>query len=396
LKSHRRIDLLIIVCAAASGCRDAPGPFVPPDREAPSEPVWQLTFSPGDERAPTWSADGARVIYTAAGFEDTAATRGLLLSIPFEGGVAEKVLNDVQTDTGPPFWLTTPTTAPSGERLAFAHMIRLHDELLCLEPLFIDCGQPLDTVFPEPRLATVALKVRRPGETVPISAGPRIDIDFEGRFFNETRHPDGLPGVWEIEYYPFHQVHVEEGTLIFRPSLSPDGTRIAFSDGLRILIWNVDGAAPPTPVAGTNDGVSPAWSPDGEWIAFTRLERLGSGSGFCRVFVGSLVNPQLACAEERTEYAMGRRVITLIRPDGTGETELGEGEEPAWAPDGQTIFYRQGDELWKRSLGGGDPTPIPGTVGGREPAISPTGDHLAFARRNENGTYYIWIARLEP
>ncbi len=336
------------------------------------------------------------MVYTAAGFEDTAATPGLLLSIPFEGGVAERVFGDLQTDTGPAFWLTTPTIDASGERFAFAHIIRLFDELLCLEPLFIDCGQPLDTVFPVPTLDVVALKVRRPGESVPISAGPRIDIDFEGRFFNETRKPDGLPGVWEIQYYPFHQVHVEEGTLIFRPSLSPDGTRIAFSDGLRILIWDVDGTAPPVPIAGTEDGVSPAWSPDGAWIAFTRLERLGSTSGFCRYYVPPPTAPLLNCAEDRTDFAMGRRVLTVIRPDGSGATELGDGEEPAWAPDGETILYRLSEQIWRRRVDGGDPTAIEGTVGGREPAVSPAGDHLAFARRDGSGAYDIWVARLAP
>ena len=391
-----RSALLIISCVAAIACRDAPGPFVPPNREAPSQPIWQLTFNPGDDRAPTWSADGGRVIYTAAEFEDTAATRGLLLGIPFEGGVAEKVFVDVQTDTGPPFWFTTPALTASGEQLAFAHVIRLHDELLCSEPLFIDCGQPADTVFPEPRLGTLALRVRGLDETGPFSTDPRIDVEFKGRFFDATRPTDGLPGVWVIDYYPFHQVHVEENTLIFRPTWSPDGARLAFSDGLRILIWNVDENTAPTPVAGTTDGVSPAWSPDGAWIAFSRLERLGSEFGFCRIFVNSPKGPLLNCAEERTTYTIGQRVLTIIRPDGTELTELGEGEEPAWAPDGTMIFYRQGDQLWKRSLAGGEPMSVPGTAGGREPALSPTGDHLAFVRPERDSTYNIWIARLEP
>ncbi len=376
------------------GCRDAPEPFVPRDREPLSGSAWQLTFNPGDDRAPTWSAEGDRVIYTAESLEGTAATPGLLLSIPFDGGVAEKALINVQEDSGPVRWFTTPAAGPTGDRLAFAHIIRLFAETLCGETAFVDCGEPLNTVFPEPRLEIVSLRVRRFDATDRLSDGPSLDVEFEGRLFDGTRHPFGLPGVWVIDYYPYHQVHVEEGALPFRPSWSPDGGRVAFSDGLQILIWRV-GENEATRVAGTDDGISAAWSPNGEWIAFTRLERASPDStSFCQHIVDSPAGLLLNCVEERTTYRIGRRVIALVRPDGSDVTELGEGEEPAWAPDGETIFYRADGQIWQRSIDGSDPTPVPETEGGREPSVSPTGHHLAFARADAAGRYSIWIALL--
>jgi Tol biopolymer transport system component len=379
----------VLIAAPAIGCRDAPAPFHPADLEPPGENAWRLTFNPDDDRAPTWSLDGRRVIYTAAGFEDTAATRGLILSVPFQGGPADRVFPDVQTDTGPPRWLTTPAVEPTGERLLFAQIIRIFGPTLCGE-WTIACDPPFEPEHPQPLLAQVTLRVRRFGAASALVNDPSTDIEFEGRFFDGIPNPIGVPGVWQIEYLPFHQAHVEDSTQIYRPSWSPGG-RVAFSDGLDVHIWD-PASGSVSEVPGTGDGVTPAWSPDGEWIAFTRLERLGSQTGFCT----HLRDNTPACAEQRTVYATGRRILSLIHPDGSGLTEIGEGEEPAWSPDGETIFYRRDDAIWRSSLAGGDPILVPETERGREPAISPDGRYLAFARRGKQGVYDIWIALPEP
>ncbi len=393
--------LALIALAGTIGCSDAPAPFVPPPREPPSEPAWQLTFNPGDDRTPTWTRGSDRVIYSAEGFDGLPDAPGVLASIPFQGGVAEQALINVQKEASPTRWLTTPSVTPDGARLAFAHIIfRFEAELCGISPTALDCGepvlrQPVLEPLPRPRLGTVALRVRRFDTTGPLSQDPSIEVAFEGRVLDGTQHPFGLPGVWLIDYHPFHQVNVEEGTLVFRPHWSPDGERIAFSDGLRLLVWNTaQGTVAPIP--GTSDGTSPAWSPDGESIAFTRLERAGSSTSMCTHLVPSRDGLTPACVEQRTTYTIGRRILSLVRPDGSGVIEVGEGEEPAWAPDGKTIFYRDRDQIWQLNIESGAVNPVPRTESGREPAVSPDGRHLAFAKRTSSGKHDIWIVLLEP
>lgn len=162
------------------------------------------------------------------------------------------------------------------------------------------------------------------------------------------------------------------------------------SDGLRLLIWR-PGDTEATPIPGTDDGVHPAWSPDGEWIAYTYLER-GASRAFecsCVDLLGTVVR------QERAVFDIEARVIRLTRPDGSERIDLTEGEEPAWTPDGSTLVFRANDQLWRIGRDGSGLAPIPGTAGGREPAVSPDGRLLAFARRAENGMHDIWVVSLD-
>ncbi len=378
------IGLAVLLVGA---CRDAPEPFVPPEREPLGGPAWQLTYNLGDDRAPAWTADGQNVIYTAV--VDTQP--GLLLSIPYRGGTAVRALGAVQADTSAVRRFTTPAASPSGEALAFVHFIRLFDTSLCGTGALSICDAPSHPWLPYPRLGTAWLRVRRFADSGSVDDDPRYEIDFAGRFFDETADTLGLPGVYVIDHFPFHQVYLAEDRQVFRPSWSPDSRHIAFSDGLQVLIWDVE-SGELTPVPGTEDGVAPAWSPDGQWIAFTRLERLGTASSFCRL----IINGILTCAERSTVYTMGRRLLTLVRPDGSELREIGEGDEPAWAADGTRLYYVSLDRIWSQDLEGGIPMLVSGTSGGREPAASPDGRLLAFAQRGDDGTYSIWIVSLEP
>jgi Tol biopolymer transport system component len=116
--------------------------------------------------------------------------------------------------------------------------------------------------------------------------------------------------------------------------LSPDGTRIAYIDGIgdnshNLWVMNADGTERrllldedegPGFGAGHVDGLT--WSPDGEWLAFT-----------------------------------GEDGIYLVRPDGSGLTRLVPGsffgEGPVqWSPDGSRIAYRRHDVLWIGNVDG--------------------------------------------
>jgi hypothetical protein len=70
------------------------------------------------------------------------------------------------------------------------------------------------------------------------------------------------------------------------PALSPDGRKLVFagesSDGKRLLWLRSLESVTPQPLAGTEDGVYPFWSPDGRFIGFfaeTKLKKIEVSGG---------------------------------------------------------------------------------------------------------------------
>src|SRR5690606_8091848 len=101
---------------------------------------------------------------------------------------------------------------------------------------------------------------------------PAIGVRFSG---TDPNHRFRTNGPWFEWFFPFQAAYSVEHAMAFRPAWAPDGERIAYSDGLAIRVWRV-GEAASTVVPGTTDGVSAAWSPGGDWIAFTHMARVDS------------------------------------------------------------------------------------------------------------------------
>jgi Tol biopolymer transport system component len=396
LTSHTHLAAVLALCAlggASPGCRDDVDPFEADDRLAEELTTGQLTFSIGDDRSPTWSQAGDSIYYSAAGYGHLPPDPGVLVGLPAAGGPSRPILSNVQLPNtlGLRRWFVAPAVSPAGEVVAFAEIVETHDlSLFCNSALSTLVCDPTREAAELPPLGEIAVRIRRLDATRPLDYDPHLLVPVPGLERVEGPNPYDAGVFHIVDYFPFQYLFDQERSFIFRASWSPDADRLVLSDGLRLLIWTAS-TSTVTTLPGGEDGVGPAWSPDGEWIAFSRLERADSSQAVC-LFLALGVS----CAQERTDYTLGSRTLTIVRPDGTGLAELAAGDEPAWSPDSRTVYFRRDDQIWSIGLDRTALAPVPGTVGGREPAVSPDGKHLAFSLLSHDGDYDIWIVSLVP
>lgn len=154
------------------------------------------------------------------------------------------------------------------------------------------------------------------------------------------------------------------------PTLSPDGTRLAFVRGqivgrlvtthMTLYVATVDkrDVRPLARCNGCGDALAGrlAWSPDGRWIAFSRADRHGHGQSIW-VIAAAGGKPRRLCAScggfDPTWSPNGRLIafagappgswgpLYTVRPDGSGLRMIvnKNAADPEWAPDSRRIAF---------------------------------------------------------
>jgi Tol biopolymer transport system component len=306
----------------------------------------------------------------------------------------------------------------------------------------ISCGAGRDRVVADrsDRVAGDCEVVSRPSSPPPPPPARDGSIAFQGfdpdtgSYEVYTVNPDGS-GLTGITAAPDSDET--------EPSWSPDARQIAFvsdraggiSRATAIFLMNADGSGVRKLVAGGLEQTSPAWSPNGSSIAFSRCTFF-TESGVCSSSQIVVVRPDGQGARNVTEpvaqvtvtdsspawspdgkrivftrtLSFGDNQIWVVDADGKNLRRLladdsESDHNPSWSPDGKRIVFSSDalgtDAIFVMNADGSgaqklideftDPDDPDATIGGGvvSPTFSPTGTRIVFSATGD-----VWTANL--
>jgi Tol biopolymer transport system component len=161
------------------------------------------------------------------------------------------------------------------------------------------------------------------------------------------------------------------------PAWSPDGNKIAYTTN-QGEIWVMEIGKKPQKLPNLPQNCThPTWSPDGNKIALV-----------CYSFKDRKEESDIWVADLKQD-----KVFRLMEQEGTQK-------HPAWSPDGSTIVYTTGypmiknrviEELWMVNHDGKNPRPlVSNSFSNIQPDWSQDGQWIAFAS-NKSGNMEIWV-----
>ena len=285
----------------------------------------------------------------------------------------------------------------------------------------------LEAIQSEALILPIAAPRRGPSWTIVLSVLALAAVAALGAWAWRSRARDGPDWARLLAAGQLTQI-VSTPYRTFDPTLSADGRMLAYVAELApgrmdLVVGRVAGGARIQLTSDDAREESPKFSPDGEWVAFTRRDPNANTSEI-RILptLGGEVRTTIAGTSSPAWSADGVKLAYLRRSGGAGPSELTiasvDGADarviltadsvypflrsPAWSPAGNSVVIVRGTggvagELWEVPVDGSAPRRLvsePASTYSDAPMFTPDGRGLVHAS-NRGGAANIWLLPLD-